>query len=132
MRTLAISVPLAVGLNVTVIVHCAFTATLVPQVLVCENEVAFVPVIETATPVSAAVPVFFSVIACFVASVVPTVVLAKAGSVVLGVRLTTGAAAAPVPIKVTVCGEPAALSATLTFAVSEPLAAGLKVTVIVH
>jgi hypothetical protein len=47
-----------------------------------------------------------------------------------GERLTPGLA--PVPERVTVCGLPLALSATLSAAVKEPLAAGVKVTLIVQ
>jgi hypothetical protein len=53
--------------------------------------------------------------------------------------IVTGAAlrvkeptSAPVPVRPTVCGEPDALSARLIEAVSDPAAAGVKVTVIVQ
>jgi hypothetical protein len=48
----------------------------------------------------------------------------------LGERLTPGLA--PVPERTTVCGLPLALSATLTAAVKDPLADGVKVTLIVQ
>jgi hypothetical protein len=48
----------------------------------------------------------------------------------LGVRLTTGAV--PVPVRLTVCGLPAALSEMLTAAVRVPAAVGVNVTLIVQ
>jgi hypothetical protein len=64
------------------------------------------------------------VMAC-VAAEVPTSVEAKVR--VAGVRVTAGAV--PVPESETVCGDPLALSAMLTLAVSDPVAVGEKVTV---
>ena len=79
--------------------------------------------------VNVELPVFFSVTTC-AALAEPTVVLAKAS--VAGVSVTVGTAAAPVPDSATVCGEPVALSATLSVAVSVPAAFGLNVTEIVQ
>jgi hypothetical protein len=107
--------------------HVPLAATVAPQVLVCENELELVPVIEIPLRVSVPVPVFLSVIFCAVADV-PTDVLAKVR--LAGLRLTAGAV--PVPVRVTVCGDPVALSATLTLAVNVPVDAGWKVTVIVQ
>jgi hypothetical protein len=63
--TAALRETAAVGLKLTVMVQLAPAATLVPQVLVCEKELALVPVIEMPSPaplnVSAPVPVFVSV-----------------------------------------------------------------------
>ena len=59
--TLATLVPTLVGLNFTLIVHVAPTATDVPQLLNCENCVAFVPVTEIDVIRSDVAPVFFSV-----------------------------------------------------------------------
>lgn len=48
-------------------------------------------------------------------------------------RLTAGAVAfAPVPVRVIVCGEPAALSAMVTEAVRVPVAVGVNVTLMVQ
>ena len=58
--TLATLGPTLVGLNFTLIVHSAPTATDVPQLLNCENCVAFVPVTEIDVIGSRVVPVFFS------------------------------------------------------------------------
>jgi len=49
----------------------------------------------------------------------------------VGEKLTAGAVI-PVPVKATVCGLPPALSVTETAPVREPVAAGVKVTEIVH
>jgi preprotein translocase subunit SecB len=129
--TEAVNKPTAAGVNLIVIVQLALTATLVPQVFVCENEPALAPVIEIPDPaplrLKAAVPVFLSVTAC-VAGEKPAAVLANVR--VAGVKLTTGAV--PVPLRVTFCGEPVALSATLTAAVNAPDATGVNFTVIVQ
>ena len=50
----------------------------------------------------------------------------------VGERLTAPAVPVPVPEKLTVCGLPLALSVMLTAAVRLPLAAGVKVTLIVQ
>jgi hypothetical protein len=47
---LALNIPEDVGLKVTVIVQLAPAATLVPQVLVSEYELALLPVIEIPSP----------------------------------------------------------------------------------
>jgi hypothetical protein len=73
--------------------------------------------------VKTAVPVFLSVIAC-AADEEPMLVEAKVRLV--GERLTAGAVTL-VPLRVTVCGEPGALSLKLRVAVKVPAAVGLKV-----
>ena len=55
--------------------------------------------------------------------------MAKAGKVA-GERVTTGSV--PVPVRVTDCGLPTALSATLTVALRLPAAEGVKATFTVH
>ena len=57
-ETEAVLEPLAVGLNVTLMVQFAPMATLVPQVLVCAKLPELVPVIEMPVIVSTALPVF--------------------------------------------------------------------------
>ena len=76
---------------------------------------------------NAALPVLLRVTVCAVL-VVPTDWLPKARLV--GERLTT--VVVPVPERLTVCGLPLALSVMLTEAVRLPLAAGVKVTLIVQ
>jgi hypothetical protein len=75
----------------------------------------------------AAFPVLLRVALC-AALVVPTFWLLNVKLV--GERLVP--AAAPVPVRLTVCGLPAALSEMLTVAVRVPVAVGLKVTLIVQ
>jgi hypothetical protein len=72
----AVRAPVVVGLKVTVIVQVALTATLVPQVFACVNEVGFVP--EKAMPLIMRVddPVFLSVTA-WVALAYPCTVAGK-------------------------------------------------------
>lgn len=113
MLTAAVSAPTAAGLNVTVMTHVPFTARFVVQVLVCVKELA--PLIDMAglLHVSAAVPELVTVIFCE-AAVKPSAVLANVR--LAADRLTAGAARAPVPEMLTVCGELDALSATLTVA----------------
>ena len=124
--TAADSAPVAVGLNPTVMMQLAAAARLAPQVLVCEKELALVPVIEIPLPLrlSAPVPVFLSVIFCAVA---PVLIKVPENESEVGDKLTAGAV--PVPLRVTFCGEPVALSAMRIVAVSVPAAAGVKVTV---
>ncbi len=79
---------------------------------------------------SVAVPLLVSVTAC-AALVVPTCWLLKV-SVVLE-RVTAGAVAAtPVPVRLTLCGLPAALSVIDTVPVRVPVAVGVKVTLMVQ
>jgi hypothetical protein len=71
--TLAVRVPIAVGLNVTLIVQLAPAARvlgLMGQVVLCAKSPALVPVIPILLMVSAAVPLFVSV-TVFGALVVP-------------------------------------------------------------
>jgi len=77
--------------------------------------------------VSVALPVLLSV-TTFAGLVVPNTWLANTRLV--GERVTAGAM--PVPVRGTVYGLPAALSATLTLAVRVPLAVGVKTTLIEH
>src|SRR5256712_7404189 len=70
MLTAAIRVPLAVGLNVTLILQLAPAANELPQVWVCAKFPALVPVIAMLLMVKLAVPVFLSV-TFFAALVVP-------------------------------------------------------------
>jgi hypothetical protein len=75
-----------------------------------------------------AVPVFLSVTDC-AALVVLITWLAKFRPV--GVKLTAGEAAlAPVPVRLTVCGLPEALSVTVIAPVLVPVAVGVNVTLI--
>jgi hypothetical protein len=71
MLTLALRLPEAVGLNVTVMVQLAPAARLLGQVLVWAKSAALVPVMAILVMLSALVPVLVRVTACPVL-VVPT------------------------------------------------------------
>jgi hypothetical protein len=73
-------------------------------------------------------PVFESVIP-FPALVVPEACWPNARAV--GERLTTGSAI-PVPVKLTACGLPLALSVIVSDALRDPVADGVNVTLIVQ
>ena len=73
--------------------------------------------------VTAEALVFFTVTTC-AAVVEPTVVEAKVR--VVGDTVTVRAAATPVPVRATVCGDPVALSVKEMAPVAEPAAAGSK------
>lgn len=126
--SVADSEPATVGLKVTWMVQDALAASDAPQLLVSENEDAFVPLMVMPEMVSAAVPELESVTDC-AAEETLRLVDAKA-------RLAAESLAAgpenPVPARAAVCGEPVTLSAKLSVAESAPVAAGLKVTVTVQ
>ena len=93
---------------------------------ICTKEVAFVPPSAIALMVAGAVPVFFTITTC-AALVAAVTVAGKA--IDAGVSVIAGAvAAAPVPDKVTTCGEPVALSAIESEAVRAPAAVGFNST----
>ena len=99
-------------------------ASVAPQALVpveSAKSLEFVPVMVGTMLFSVAVPVFESV-AASADEVVPTVVLGK-----LIDELKEAAGAVPVPVRVAVCGDPLALSATESVAVKLEAEAGVKV-----
>ena len=98
-------------------------AATVEQLLVCEKSPAFVPVMLTPLMVKVAVPGLVTVIDSAVLLVLKSW-LPKLQEV--GEKLIC--AAVPVPVSVTVCGEPAALSVTEIEALRLPVADGVKVT----
>ncbi len=95
------------------------------HVFVCAKSLAFVPATPIAPIVSGALPVFVRVVD-FAVLVVPTV--CDENVRVVGVRPTAGAETVPVPESATVCGLPAASSATVSEATRLPLAVGANVT----
>jgi hypothetical protein len=125
----AVRAPLAVGLNVTLIVHCAFAPTLPPQPLVSAKSPALAPVRVTPVTVMAVEPLFVRVTVC-AALAVP--IGSEANVNVVGATPSVKPAAAPVPLKPTVCVVGDALSVIVMVAVREPLAPGLNVTLIVQ
>jgi hypothetical protein len=128
MRSDALREPVAVGLNVTLIVQVAPAATLPSQLFVCAKSDVFVPANAMLLIVSAEFPVLVSVTA-LAALVVFTIWFPNASDV--GDRLTVGAAV-PVPDKLTVWGLPAALSTIVTVPVRVPATVGENVTLIVQ
>lgn len=123
----ALRAPVAVGEKVTVKVQVPLGNTLVPQVLVCAKSPGFVPERLILVMFSAAVPVLVNV-TCWDWLVEPTAWLANVRLV--GESETPGLT--PVPVKGTVCGLPVALSVMLTEALAAPVAAGVKVTLMVQ
>ena len=118
--------PVAVGVNVTLMVQFAPAATDVPQVLLC----AYCVLAAMLVMLSAVLPMLLSVTVCG-PLVVPDAWLPKL--TLFEDRLTTGpAAAVPVPVKLTVCGLPAALSVMVIVPVRVPVAVGVNVTLIVQ
>jgi uncharacterized protein YqcC (DUF446 family) len=124
MVTDAPRLPAAVGVNVTEMLQLPPAATLAPQVLVCAKSPGLVPATAMLVTVKAAVPVLLSV-TDWAALVVPTFWLAYVRLPELSDTIGT---AAPVPERVTVWGDPAALSAMVTDAPRLPAAVGVNVT----
>lgn len=118
-----VRVPAAVGVNVIVIVQEAFAARLPGQLFVSAKS----PVVTIPETVRLLFPEFVSVTVCGVL-VVFTARLWKVRE--FGLKVTNGAA--PVPDRFTVCGLPAALSATLSAPVRFPVVVGVNVTLMVQ
>ena len=126
----ALKLPAETGVNVTVIVQLPPPASDAPQLLVWLKLPALVPVTAMLAIVSAADPGFDSVIGSAVA-VVPTSV--PENNRALGFSTAWGVGAVlPVPVSVTVWGDPLALSATERLAENPAAEAGENVTEIVQ
>jgi len=121
--------PIAVGAKLTLRVHLAPAATLEPQVFVCEKSLGSAPPIAMLEMLSEALPVFVSVTVCTGAVAAmfswPNARFAEE-------RLIVVAGVIPVPLKLTVCGLPFALSTTAREALLEPAAEGVNVTMSVQ
>jgi hypothetical protein len=116
-----VRVPLAVGVKVTLMMQLPPTPTLEPQLLVWEKSPVTV-MLETA---SATLPVLFRVTGWGTLEA-PIAMPEK-------VRLLTESEALePVPVKLTVCGLPLALSVMVSMPVRVPLAVGVKVTLMLQ
>ena len=113
-RKVAVRVPPAVGVKVTLIVQPAPAAKVEPQVVVRAKSPAFVPVKEVTIEVRLVVPMLLRV-TTWAELVVPATWSLKVKPV--GLRVT------PVPV----CGLPEALSVMESEAVREPIALGLNV-----
>jgi hypothetical protein len=121
----ALRAPVAVGLNVTLIVQLALAASELPHVLVCAKSPGSRPASVMLVIVIAVVPTFFRV-AVMTELVVPTVTFPK-------LRLVgVSSAVVPVPLSGTCCGLPAALSVTVRFALRAPVVVGLNVRLTVQ
>jgi len=121
-------VPVAVGVNVTLIVQFAFAASVagsVPQVFVCAKspEVAIVLIVKLP------VPVFVSVTVCAGLVVLSSWLLKVR---VVGASITAGVGFAPVPVSAMFCGLVLSLSVSRNVAVSAPTTVGLNVTLTVQ
>lgn len=126
-RSVALRVPVAFGLNVTLTVQDVFAARVEPQVLeAIAKSPGFVPVKPIPLIVIDLVSRFLNVIT-FGALVVPTVVFGNLNAV--GVRVI---AAVPVPVKLTDCGLLVALSVNVKAALLAPVAVGAKATPILQ
>jgi len=112
-------VPVAVGLNTTLIVQCVLAAKLVVQVV---DKVLKSPVIELAMLLRARVWLLVRV-NTLAALVVPTV--CEANVALVGVNV---AGRAPVPVSGTFCGLLVASSLIVRFPVRVPSCVGVKVT----
>src|SRR5579863_8949111 len=131
MVTEAPRAPVAVGVNVTLIVQFPlFAATELPQLFVWAKSPLFAPVTPMLVMFSAAFPVLVSVtdwgpllvFNCWLANVK-----------LAADKLTPGAGApAPVPLSVIVCGLPVSLSVMVTAAARAPVAVGVNVTLMVQ
>jgi hypothetical protein len=124
--TVAVSVPLVVGVNEIVFVQLAPAGSGFGQVdAVFANELAFAPVtVVVAVKLTAAVPVFFTVISCV--AVVPTGVEANVTGTGLNVRVGLAPPVA-VPLRAMLCGELPASSTACKVAVRLPETSGLNV-----
>ena len=92
---------------------------------VCVKYVGLAPPIIMPAMLSVALPVLLSVRVCVV--LVSMVWLPNATGVVIVATGAVGVAATPVPVRVPVWGEPAALSVMLTVAEYIPVDGGVKV-----
>jgi hypothetical protein len=124
---LAVRLPVAVGVKVTLIVQLAPVATLDPQLLACAKSPGFVPATAIEEIVRATLPLLVSVTGCEALGV-PTAWLLK----VKLLAETPATGAVPVPVRLTVCGLPLALSVIVRVPVRVPVAVGVKVTLIVQ
>lgn len=121
MESVPLRVPEAVGVKVTLMVQWAPAATDDPQLFVCAKS----PLAAMLVTLRVAPPVLESVTAC-AALVVPTVWLVNVR--VEGETPATGTL--PLPLRLTVCGLPGALSLTLSVPERIPAAVGVNVTLI--
>lgn len=123
----AVREPVVEGVNCTETVQLALTARLVPQPFTSEKSAAFVPVSETAIPVRLAEPVFVKT-----ALIAPELTLTTWFPKGTDVGLKEAVPELPVPLRETVCGDPEALSVTVSVPVRAPAAVGVNVFIMVQ
>lgn len=123
----ALRVPEPDGVNVTLILQLPFAANELPQVVDSAKSPALVPLNPIPLMDSVAFPEFVMV-TLWDALVEPTETPLKVN--VEGEEATTGPL--PVPLKLTACGLPGALSVMATNAVRVPIAVGEKITLILQ
>jgi len=111
-------------LKATYTTQLADGARVAPQVFSSSKSVGLVPVRVMEVSVSVAAPELVRVTA-WASEVLPWAVVGNVR--LLALSLTDGAAV-PVPVSVTCCGEPRALSVTIRVPVSAAAEAGLKAT----
>jgi hypothetical protein len=122
MLRVALNAAAVAGLKATYTEQLAAGARVAAHVLSASKSVGLVPVRVIDVSVNVAVPEFVRVTAC-ASDVVPCAVVGKA---MLVVESFTEGAAVPVPVSVTFCGEPEALSVMLNVPVSAAADAGSK------
>ena len=129
MLTTATRVPAAVGLNVTLMAQLAPAATEAPQVEAGAREKSALLAPTTLMPLmlSGAVPELVKVTLCELLRVL-TAWLVK----VTLLELSVATGAVPVPLRLTVCGLPAASSLILMVPLTGPEVVGEKVTEMVQ
>jgi hypothetical protein len=125
----AVRAPMAEGVNIKAIVQLAPAATELPQVSASAKSLASVPVKARLVIFKVALPVLVRVTVC-APLVVPTVWLENVKPA--GAKLTAGAAATPVPVKVTVFGLSLTLSEMLRIPLRVPVVVGVKTTLTVQ
>jgi hypothetical protein len=118
--------PVAVGVNVTLMAHWPPAAIEAAQVLVC----AYGALAAMLVSESEAVPEFVSVMVC---AALVVLIAWFPNARLVGASVTAGAVTlVPVPVRLAVCGLPAALSVMVSVPGWLPVAVGANFTLIVH
>jgi hypothetical protein len=131
MLNVAARTPVAVGVNVTLIVQLAFTPKVpdglhvpAPAPLPNAKSLLLAPIIEKPAKLTADDPVLLTA-KLSAPLVVPTA--CEPYVKLLGVTVTVAVPPVPVPVSVTICGLPAALSVNVIVPVRGPVAVGVNV-----
>ena len=121
----AVRVPSTAGVNLALMLQVAPAASELPQVWVCAKSPALVPIIAMPVMVKVVVPTFFR-LTVFGRLVVPSPIEPKLK------LIGESFAAVPIPLSVTFCGLPDALSLMLSAAVRVPDTVGLNLMLILQ